>query len=236
MNLFCSNEIRSNVRAGPRLALILWLLLAAPAMAANGGSPAAGSTTIGELSAAWWQWAFSIPTSVNPLGDPEGKLCMVGQHGRVWFLAGTLSGEPADRKCTIPAETRILIPALNGECSAIEGDGGTEAKLRKCVNGLIKGASGTGKVDGKAVKVVRAESPLFSFTLPADNVLGVNTKTKGPNPSPSVAAGLWVFLPPLAPGKHTIHVIGRVGDFTQDVRYTIQVAPPLNPTAAVPIL
>jgi hypothetical protein len=30
------------------------------------------------LSAKWWQWATSIPTSKNPLLDTTGSNCMVG--------------------------------------------------------------------------------------------------------------------------------------------------------------
>ena len=41
-----------------------------------------------QLSAQWWQWALSIPTSVNPLIDPTGGNGMVGQRGTTWFLAG----------------------------------------------------------------------------------------------------------------------------------------------------
>jgi hypothetical protein len=33
------------------------------------------------LTAEWWQWALSIPTSVNPQLDDTGQNCMVGAAG-----------------------------------------------------------------------------------------------------------------------------------------------------------
>src|SRR5437899_1087429 len=40
--------------------------------------------TYGEWSAAWWQWVLSIPKRDNPLADPTGEKCAVGQSGPVW--------------------------------------------------------------------------------------------------------------------------------------------------------
>ena len=45
-----------------------------------------------KLSAEWWQWALSIPASVNPQRDGTGENAFVGQRGSVWFLAGSFSG------------------------------------------------------------------------------------------------------------------------------------------------
>src|SRR5262245_42961061 len=50
-----------------------------------------------ELSAQWQQWRLSIPTPENPLLDPTGEHCMVGQRGAVWFLAGTSGGGAVTR-------------------------------------------------------------------------------------------------------------------------------------------
>ena len=44
-----------------------------------------------QLSAEWWQWVLSVPTSVNPLLDPTGGNCMIGQRGATWFLAGAFT-------------------------------------------------------------------------------------------------------------------------------------------------
>lgn len=102
-----------------------------------------------DVTARWWQWAISIPSSVHPLTkkniDPTGAdYCMVGQQGEDWFLGGVFkevdvlpdstrmqagrkqaSGKGIEvtevkRKCTIPLGKSILIPVLNGECSTAE--------------------------------------------------------------------------------------------------------------------
>jgi len=40
-----------------------------------------------EWSAAWWQWALSIPTASNPLFGKTDD-CNIGQPGPVWFIGG----------------------------------------------------------------------------------------------------------------------------------------------------
>ena len=42
--------------------------------------------TYGEWTAAWWQWALSIPAERNPFFplDPTGEFCGEGQSGPVW--------------------------------------------------------------------------------------------------------------------------------------------------------
>ena len=43
--------------------------------------------TYGEWSAAWWQWALSLPVGAHPLFDTAD--CSAGQSGKVFFLGGT---------------------------------------------------------------------------------------------------------------------------------------------------
>lgn len=116
-------------------------------------SAAVQQTVTPNMTAHWWQWALSIPTSVHPLRtdpdtipgdvDPSSAFCMVGQHGRVWFLGGSylqvdLDAPPADnvrsaavedsnipqpditRSCEVPLGTAILMPVLNAGCSTAE--------------------------------------------------------------------------------------------------------------------
>jgi hypothetical protein len=33
------------------------------------------------LTGQWWQWAYSIPASQNPLADDTGDRCLIGQRG-----------------------------------------------------------------------------------------------------------------------------------------------------------
>lgn len=209
---------RLMTRFGTALAVVLGLMTSTASMAASPGS----SSSPGELTARWWQWAFSFPADVNPVTDDTGERCTFGQNGDVWFLAGSFTTNTVDRDCgPIPAGRHILIPVLNAECSSVEGDGNTRAALRQCATGLVQGATGAAKVDGLPVRVIRAESPLFLFALPEGDVLD-----RGPAVSQAVAAGLWALIPPLPAGPHTIEVQGKVNGFTQNIRYDVTVVAP----------
>jgi hypothetical protein len=45
--------------------------------------------TYGEWSATWWQWLLSIPAPTNPMLDPTGQHCDVGQSDLLFFLLTT---------------------------------------------------------------------------------------------------------------------------------------------------
>src|SRR5437867_9117304 len=66
-----------------------------------------------ELSTQWWQWALSLPPSVNPQTDTTGEDCVVGQRGSTWFLAGVFGGGTASRTCSIPQGTTLFFPIIN---------------------------------------------------------------------------------------------------------------------------
>lgn len=122
------------------IALLMPLLVTGPALGDDEG-------VTPQLTAQWWQWSFSIPSSVHALSqkctDPTGaEYCMVGQQGEYWFLGGVFkiieddsvesqqaqseeNGgiyiEKVEREChDIPLGTTILIPVLNAECNTAE--------------------------------------------------------------------------------------------------------------------
>lgn len=185
------------------------------------------------LSAEWWEWSLSIPAPANPLNDATGALCGVGQHGEVWFLGGTLDGSEVNRTCSIPAGKAIFLPVINAECSTAEGNGTTRKELRGCAKALIDHVTEVeATVDGRTLQqwqISRVLSPLFMFTLPPDNVLGI--LDPDPNPSPSVSDGFWVLLAPLSVGVHTIEFHGIAPfpefgfTFEQKGTYTLTVVP-----------
>ncbi len=120
---------------------------------------------------------------------------------------------------------------INGECSVVEDASlDTRDKLRACAKGQMDFVTAaTAKLDGRALPVLRRQSPLFSFTLPEDNVLHIGNRT--PNPSPAVAEGFWVLVGPLSPGQHVLKadgtlVVPGVFTFTQDVTYNLEIVPP----------
>ena len=174
--------------------------------------------TQGEWSARWWQWVFSIPASANPLIDSTGTNCANGQSGPVWFLAGSFSATQTSpgvfeaietRSCTVPVGKALFFPIINAECSTAEGNGTTEAELRDCADFLMDHlADLTATIDGVAIRnltAYRLQSPLFTFTLPQDNILALP-----PGTTPSVADGVHLMLAPLSAGAHTVHFSGAL--------------------------
>lgn len=182
----------------------------------------------GEWSALWWQWALGISVSNHPLLDLGG--CEVGQSGPVWFLGGAFTGTATTRECTAPSGKAIFFPILNAECSTVEAPpfyGGNEEELRSCAIAFMDYTdfgSLRASVDGQEIANLngyRFTSPMFDFTLPADNLMGLPAGTAGS----SVSDGVWLMLTPLSAGRHTIHFEGSIPAFafTLDVTYQLTV-------------
>ena len=158
--------------------------------------------TYAEWSAAWWQWLAAQDADEEIFCGPSGS-------GPVWFLNGGPVGTPATIPCAIPAGTPLFTPILTAECSTAEGNGTTEAELRACAVGLTDQITvAEASIDGAPVqdtRQFRVQSPLFTLTLPEGNLLGLP-----PGTTPSVSDGYWLFLAPLAPGRHSVRVRGVV--------------------------
>ena len=223
------------------VAAVIGLALA-PGVSFSANKNPGNGLNVGQLkayAAAWWQWALSTPVAGHPLAfvDPVGSAqhCGGGQHGDVWFLCGLVNASsPANRACTIPAGTSIFFPVINAECSTIEGNGTTEGELRACAKDLIDFVTVVEtSVDGVPIRSLdksRAQSNLFAFSLPPDDVLGLFGDE--PNPSAAVADGYWVLLSPLPEGEHTIYFRGVVElpgfTFEQRIAYAVTVVPALR--------
>jgi hypothetical protein len=220
------------------LSVVLALTLATPMALGQVGQGSKASGTAAELAAAWWQWALSKPVAENPLigGDPDysEEQCngqpVTATRGKKWFLAGTWEGQRpgVERTCTMPVGTQLFFPVVNSIWIADPGQ--DEEDVREIANRLVNrivrdpGFSMVVTVDGKEVKcnrIVRAESPVFTVSLPEGNLFGVPAGEYGP----AVADGLWVALPPLPPGEHTIHFEASAPSvgFSQDNTYYLTV-------------
>jgi hypothetical protein len=193
------------------------------------------SRTYAEWAAAWWQYVLSIPVSQNPLLDETGVNCTVGQSGHVFFLVGILnvSGTAVRTGCVVPTGVMLFFPIVNTICTNEPPPLTPTEQLRPCAAGPIETATDLAvEIDGVPVEDperFRAQSPLFGFTLPADNLLGGAAGTCHPDPDVgacvpylAVADGFYLMLPPLPPGEHTVHVHGVLpafNGFTVDVTY-----------------
>jgi hypothetical protein len=179
------------------------------------GSPIFGMT-YGDWQAAYLQYFFSIPASINPTLDTTGADCNVAQSsGPVFFLNSAFLGSFLTRTCTVSASKALLLPVAWWECSNVEAPpsyGANPQAMRTCAGAV---ADGIGvktlklTVDGKELSELlrsnRAQSPYYNFTMPAtDNILGLDGITSGS----SVSDGYLVMLKPLCPGNHVIHFEG----------------------------
>jgi hypothetical protein len=204
-----------------------------------------------QWSARWWQYALSVPTSQSPFLDQTGANFAAGQSGNVWFLSGAFvftpgPGEPppinpnlaqVDRHVTLPAGKALFFPVLNAEWDNLVPGGPnttyTVDQLRQLAKAGMDGAENMQvQVDGHSIKNVpsyRVQSPVFSYTLPDDNITsfasGVNVP--GQTVSPAVGDGVYLMLRPLSVGKHVIHFSGDFGqgNFALDITYHITVTP-----------
>lgn len=190
--------------------------------------------SLGDWSAAWWQYVLAIPAADNPAADATGDKCDVGQeNGKIFFLAGNFTSDSTvTRTCTIPAGRTLIIPIVNTECSTVEEPpffGANEKELRVCAPTGMDGvdlSSLTLIIDGKPVKNLadyRAQSPVFTFYLPPDNIFNL-AEGRGS----AVSDGFWAIVPPLSSGSHTVSfggtiVLGSDQKFTVDVNYNLNV-------------
>ena len=197
-------------------------------------SPAARpyGASLGEWQARWFQWFMEIPAPTNPIFDETGELCSVGQAGPVWFTAPVAHPGTTTRSCTIPAGKSIFVLGIGNECSNIEPPpffGATEAELRECAAAGFEFAFGDATisiaVDGVDVGDLdryRTQTPLFSYTLPADNLFGLPAGTTA---SMAISDGNAVIVKPLPPGQHRLetHIEAPVLGGTTDVIYNLTI-------------
>jgi hypothetical protein len=211
-----------------RLCLILAVLTSfVVSVAPAGAQPRPHGQSYSEWAADWWTWALSQPAATNPVLDPTGEQCAVGQQGGVWFLAGTFETGPVVRDCTVPAGTALLIPVINEfYCAQVTdpAEQRTETYARAQVADVQTGATDLSvTIDGEPVQRLHyEESVVFSVVLPAGNIFGLPA---GELLDPCVDAGYYTLVPPLSVGEHTIRIQGTNGSFSVDVTYNLTVAP-----------
>jgi len=184
-----------------------------PAHIANPRSRPFGKS-YGEWGAKWWQWALSIPADRSPLSDETGEFAGEGQHGPVWFVAGTF-GTDAERSFTVPRHKFLFLPVFNWIFGSGVFDCDPTVPGVPCVvEDLQAGAAANTEaaeilnvmIDGLPVPDVRryrgASPEPFSITYPENSVTEVPAGTYSPN----VSDGYWLMIAPLSRGTHEIRV------------------------------
>jgi hypothetical protein len=177
-----------------------------------------------EWVAKWQQAMLAIPAEDNPVNTGS----VFGDEKGIRFLAG-LTGGP-QIPVTIRPGTALFFPIIVVECSDLEEPpffGADEDQQADCANAFIDGVSDLGaEIDGKPIQnldLYRVQSPQYVFSVPEDNIIGVD----GPAVGTSVSAGYFLLLPPLSVGVHMIHFTGTYApfDFTIDTTYVVTVTP-----------
>lgn len=195
------------------------------------------------LAVAWWQYALGQPTTTNPLLDPTGASCAVGQSGPVFFLTGTSgTGTVVRDACIVRGPKALFFPLVNAFDVHTPGDGlDTPDLVYKDFQSFgFRADSLNASVDGVQIRnldpvttpyracaaPVRGCAPSsFSLTFPGDNLFGLPAGTY----SPAVQDGYYLLLSPLRPGRHTITFGGTGnfnGPFSQAITYHLLVTPP----------
>jgi hypothetical protein len=208
-----------------------------------------------EWTARWWNWALGQPFGSDPISDPDGSFCDVGQSGPVWNLAGTF-GARATRGCTIPAGKAILFPIANVYvnfpcgCPACAVPGLDPNLIESCLASL--GADYMDDIDHLEAELdgvplqqlfdYRTPSGLFTL-LPDASFSAIDGCVTG-DPQPAVSDGFWVMLMPLSVGEHTLGFTasGTISltdpnctfefPFEVKVAYNLKVIPPIGVEAS----
>ena len=195
----------------------------------------------GELSGAWWQWAYSFPADMNPVSDSTGELAGLGQSGPVWFLAGNFGGRTI-RTATVPAGKALFFPIINSLWINIPelGDNPWSDEQREFARSVIAPFIDNAfdlscTIDGVAVadlQSYRAATPdgaEYFVTVPENSLLaGPPLRLPAGSYGPTVDDGIYLMLAPLRRGEHTIRITSNsagsaLGDFALDVTYHLTV-------------
>jgi hypothetical protein len=184
-------------------------------------------------SGQWSQWAFSIPTSVNPLVDESGQHCMVGQNGSSWKLAPNFGGN-SNRSCTVPQGAKLQFMVAGGTYVYTPGFCGDVPGLsvrdqRAIIAAYVDTLTTQVLLNGQPVPTQRVRSAVFSAAIPADNLFTLGCGGPGSVPAGvfrSVDDGYFAEIENLPAGTHTLQMLAtNGGGFNQNVVFTLTVVP-----------
>jgi hypothetical protein len=195
-----------------------------------------------EWTKRWWQWMLRIREQDNPFIHYEGgpyrrridQLQGEDQEDceeRVYFLAGSPYGESNVAKSIIP-EGNWSVLATPYVCGAAQaeypslGVNDLNNLVRRDVEGVREMVA---TLDDMVLTPFRITTTrLFTVTqLPDDNILGIPNSRLGSNRSiEMVQDGYWIWLRPLDPGDHWLHLRGYSRNYQLDTNYHLSVTGP----------
>lgn len=191
-----------------------------------------GGHTYGEWQALAYQWLDSVPAPENPVIPGNDAMIGNGQTGPVWFILTAITGSTVERDFTIPPGKGLCVFIVSAEwdnvlCTEPPTDYSVD-QLRSLAAGYIDSYGDIEvQIDGVPINNVqqyRSTTPVFSLTLPADNIDEFFGCSNGAGTyGPCVADGYTLLLPPPSIGEHIIdekmvqHVVP--GDPSQDLHF-----------------
>jgi hypothetical protein len=182
--------------------------------------------SLAEWSALHWEYILTIPASQSPFLGNVGTACLYERVGNVGLVTADW-GRP-EVLCEVPPGMMLVFSIVGAECSTLEDPpfyGEDEEALRACTTSwTLTELEAT--LDGVALQELDqylVVSPLFDFTLPDDNIFGLDPGTTGQ----SVAYSAMLMLTPLSVGKHSLHLYGYIpeGDFVSEFNLDFFVSP-----------
>ena len=167
-----------------------------------------------EWSKRWWQWALSFEEDDSPVADPDGQRCAAGQHGPVWFLAGTYGSQRAVRHCRVPAGKTLFFPLIN--FIAFPPDDEREA----CASLMLRAEDLT---EDPTALVLEFNGRRFKGLAAHRQATRGCFLVSPEDDAPAAANGYYVAIGPLKPGRYTLNFGGILPTLSQAVTYTLDV-------------
>lgn len=174
----------------------------------------------------WWKWLLSMPSSLNPVNDMNGKFAHMGQtNENLFFLAQTIesANSTPNRTIQIKKGDFVFMPILNWisiQDSIVSSDEELADLAKEKMDNVGNLTVHLNKVPlNRDFRKFRIQTPPFEVFLPAENVLGLPSGT-----ARIISDGYWLFFKPFLK-KFEIGTYGSCSSGLTKIRvnYTIKV-------------
>lgn len=193
----------------------------------------------------WWRWFLKFPEEESPFST-TGKISSdrfagkqpskmqeeyIRKSGEAsWFLTGPPYGSGTIR-VYIPEGNYSLLAAPYCSAASVDAfpslkgadDAETIDKLNEFVDHDIREVyEWGGKLDGVKLtgSKVRIKTP-FKVEVPNKNIFGIPGISRQGKPIEIVTVGYYIWLKPLSPGDHLLHIHGYSKTYELDIKYQL---------------
>jgi hypothetical protein len=192
------------------------------------------NSTYAEHAKNFWKWALKVPAAENPVNDPSGEKCAIGQsntNSSVFYLSFNNGGK-SERTCHVPAGKGLLIPVMQVAITDKDIPGASVEELdtattkdQDSVNSLFL-RIGDKEYNFEDLLKYRTHTDAFDVVWADKAIFGI---LEG-GPAKAVADGFYILTEPLSNGTYPIHFKSSLicpdpdcadPNFVQDIQYTI---------------